>query len=111
MAREYLTMQPQDHLQLVQPDQARVSIFKEMASHVNKGTSLDLSCTGTTSDQLQYIAELFPNIQSLNLFGCINVTNDAVKNLATLKSLRSLDISKCWYLTDDGLKYLSALTN
>nr|GEY69065.1 hypothetical protein [Tanacetum cinerariifolium] len=46
-------------------------------------------------------------LQTLNLEGCINVTDETLKAIGMLTHLRYLDLKDCSRITDLGLKYLA----
>ncbi len=63
-----------------------------------------------TDDILAQIIDLFPNIVSLNLFGCTSITDEGLKHVKRLTRLTSLNLGSCQQITDDGLVHLRGLT-
>ena len=47
-------------------------------------------------------------LQALNLNGCSNITDAALKAMAECKQLHLLDLTDCKHVTDKGLKELAA---
>jgi hypothetical protein len=80
--------------------------LKELAAHKNL-TALDLSATWLTGAEMKELAAL-QNLRILSLFDCTTLTDDEVKQLATLTKLIYLYIimSK---VSDAGLMELSAI--
>ncbi len=89
---------------------ANKSFHKAMMS---KPVYLDLSpyMYEVTDDILAQIIEIFPNIVSLNLAGCYQITNDGLEHLKTLTKLTALNLRDCYRITDHGLIHLKSLTN
>ena len=62
-----------------------------------------------------HISKLFPNLESLNLFGCWQVTDQSLIELCKCSNLRSLNVGSCYKISDAGifevsnLKYLEKL--
>ena len=74
-------------------------------------TSLDLSfCDQITDAGLKHLKDL-PNLTSLNLSGCWRITNAGLEHLKSLTNLTSLDLRDCSKITDAGLGHISGLTN
>ena len=70
-------------------------------SQLHQLTTLDLrGCKRLTSDEVVFLISGAPNLQHVNLKGVQAVSSEVVRNLArTTKSLRSLDVSRCWNIT------------
>jgi len=49
------------------------------------------------------------NLNSLNMKGCFGLVD--LRGLAALKTLKCLNVSECWQLTQDSIKYLLPLEN
>jgi hypothetical protein len=67
-------------------------------------TELNLSNSNVTDEQLAELFKACPNLQSLNLSGCENLTDVSIIKLP--EDLKFLDISSCWNLTDKALEKL-----
>ena len=49
-----------------------------------------------------------PQLQSLNIFNCLNITDEGIRALATgCPQLQSLTISSCVNITDEGIRALA----
>ena len=59
-----------------------------------------------------FFAELatWPNLSSLDLYGCPQLTDAALAPMAKSTSLQSLDLSRCRTLSDDTLRNLESVT-
>lgn len=75
---------------------------------ITAAQNLNFSGCPITDDDL-LILELFPQLQSLNLAGCMNLTDAGLARLAKLTGLRSLNLSGC-QITAAGLAHLWPLT-
>jgi len=62
--------------------------------------SLDIGRCGIADDVLRDLATSRPQLQSLNLQGCINIGNTGLAHLANLAQLRDLNLSECRQITD-----------
>jgi ABC-type transporter Mla MlaB component len=72
---------------------------------------LDLSDWRQLNDAgMAYLRHRLPNIQTLNLSACSNISDQGLANIAAMRSLKSLDLSNCDRLTGAGLACLQALT-
>ncbi len=73
---------------------------------------LDLSPYGNkiTDEMLAQIIELFPNVVSLNLSGCEEITDAGLAHLKELTQLTDLNLVWCHLITDAGLAHLARLT-
>ena len=71
--------------------------------------TLDLYATTFTDNDVSFIAQNFPNIQSLNLGDGYSITNLTDTGLASLSNmpLQYLNLQGCTKITDDGLASLS----
>ena len=71
---------------------------------------LDLSrfSKSLTDDILAQVVQAFPNVTTLNLGNCKNITDKGLKHLDVLKKLISLNLQGCEKITDEGLKYLGS---
>jgi len=64
-----------------------------------------------TIDGLNCMADGLPNLESLNLSGCDQITNEGLKKLlAKLKKLVVLNVSQCYLISNSCLKTLVLLT-
>lgn len=80
-----------------------IPIERQIALAVSsKVSSLDLSNTNVTDEQLKLLSHL----EHINLTNCKCVTNEGVQSLVNLKSL---NISACDQLTDEAIKHLVGL--
>lgn len=76
-------------------------------------TSLTPSCA-LSDDDLEYVVNHFPNLRSLNLNNCMDVTDRGLRHLERLPLLENLYL-KCNnffeknYITEEGLSHLSSL--
>ena len=61
-----------------------------------------------TDDDLKFFLNDNPNITSLTLLGCTNITDEALKNLP--ENLTSLSLIGCDRITDKGIHHLEKLT-
>ena len=78
-------------------------------SVANTITTLDLSGMDITDKQLETIVKTFPNLTSLNLAECEDITDAGLAHLAQLHALTSLDLAYCSNITDAGLAHLAQL--
>jgi hypothetical protein len=73
--------------------------------------SLALGFCGNITDKgLTYVARM-PTVGELMLMGCPHITDEGLPELLTMKGLRYLDLRGCPGITDRGLKYLAAKNN
>ena len=72
--------------------------------------SLNLSsCWNITDEGPRALANGLPQLQSLNISSCWNITDEGPRALANgLPQLQSLDISYCGNITDEGLRALAS---
>jgi len=69
---------------------------------------LQISYTAVTDKSIVGVANLCPNIEELNLYGCSKISDQSLETLCRkCHLLRVLDLSMCQGLTDHGLKYLA----
>jgi hypothetical protein len=95
-------------------DDAIRSFFQRHAPVVSTLRNLDLSgCTQLSQACLDTILQLCPNLQELSLSQCRQFGNAAVGRVAYVLqgTLRVLDLSYCWEVTDEGVKALSRSTS
>jgi hypothetical protein len=71
--------------------------------------SLNIShCGNITDEGIRALATGCPQLQSLNISHCGNITDEGIKALATgCTQLQSLDISGCVNITDTGIRALA----
>lgn len=82
---------------------------KECGPFVKK---LDLSHRKDLTDhQLASLIQAYPNLQTLNLSGCLQMTTQGLTAVAKLSQLQFLDLSSCRQITDQGLATLTQLQN
>lgn len=81
--------------------------FAEMFKCMKFLEIVDLSdCTGLHSSALQMMVKGNPNLEELQLSGCVNAIDDlAMKFIAESKQLTFLDVSYSKKLTDQGLMH------
>jgi hypothetical protein len=73
--------------------------------------SLNISgCVAVTDLGIMLVAQL-TNLTSLDMPWCVKVTNTGLKALTPLTKLANLNISGCQLITEQGVKCLSAFTN
>ncbi|CUG79862.1 receptor-type protein kinase, putative [Bodo saltans] len=65
-------------------------------------------CVNLRDDDLLHLSELRKSLVSLNLAHCRFITGDGLARLAALEVLRSLDLSGCM-VTDEGLGHVAQL--
>ena len=63
-----------------------------------------------TDETLGKILHIFPNVKTLNLTQCRMITNEGLKHLASLENLRELFLREA-NINDEGLKHLAPLKN
>lgn len=68
-------------------------------------------CANIDDDAISHLAQLAPNLSSLNLYGCFKITDKALQMLGTLPTgehsvLKKLNLSMCRNITDAGIKAL-----
>lgn len=80
-------------------------------AHQGLAKIMDLSSTQIKGDELGVILGTFTNLLSLNLGGCYQLKNKAMKHLALCPQLRKLDLSACLKLKSKGFQELSKLTH
>ena len=70
--------------------------------------SLDISnCYNITDEGIRAVATGLPHLQSLSLSNCCNITDEGIRALATgCPHLQSLDISWCYTITNEGITAL-----
>jgi hypothetical protein len=73
--------------------------------------TLDLHNIDMTDADLKHLADRFVHLKSLNLSGCKRITDQGLKHLQALTSLQSLNLYECNQMTDQGLAHLQALTS
>lgn len=82
--------------------------------HTSEITSLSPSCT-LTDDELEYVVEHFRHLVNLDLRDCIDLTDQGLKHLQKLPSLKHLYLAYNNFLlpknniTENGLLFLSKL--
>ena len=85
-----------------------LGVIAEMFPNIK---TLDLSgCENIIKAGLAHLKDL-PNLQSLNLFGCVNITNTGLASLNGMINLRYLDLRRCMNITETGLASLNDMTN
>lgn len=86
-----------------------VAAVANILRHAPHLVKLDLSnCQGLTGRVIEHIADMAPQIKSLNLSGLRDVITDAdMVPLSTLKNLEELNLNLCHRLTDDGITTLT----
>ncbi len=62
-----------------------------------------------TDDVLVQIIEIFPNIASINLTGCNQISDTGLEHLKVLTQLTKLNLAWCSKITDNGLAHLRGL--
>ena len=87
--------------------------FAEMFRCMKSLEVVDLSdCTGLHSSALQMMVRGNPNLEELQLSGCINAIDDvAMRLIAQSNNLTFLDISYSKKLTDQGLMHFDGSEN
>lgn len=85
-------------------DAEKIGRIAKLFPHVHT-----LCLKGATDQAIKTLA-LFPNLTTLNLCGCNNLTDAIGPHLATLTHLATLDLSFCGGLTGAFVPYLAMLT-
>ncbi|GAB6023523.1 F-box/LRR-repeat protein 14 [Chamberlinius hualienensis] len=76
-------------------------------------TVLNLSlCKQINDTSLTRLTQCLKNLEDLDLGGCSNITNSGLLMISLgLKRLRSLNLRSCRHITDDGIGYLAGLNS
>lgn len=85
---------------------AKQEVVREALLGLRELDELDLSGT-TEMTTLPAELSLLPNLKSIDLTGCTNLSN--IRALSSLKKMRSVDISECNVENTDALRNLSEL--
>lgn len=63
-----------------------------------------------TDNGIKYLVKM-KSVKWLSLMVCPNITNDGLRNLSIMSTLDALDLRGCNGITSSGLKYLSEMKN
>lgn len=87
--------------------QQLITLSQSCGSYVTK---LDLShLQGLTDTQLASLIQACPNLQTLNLTRCYQITDQGLASLSQLKQLQTLHLEECIVITDERLASLAQL--
>jgi hypothetical protein len=90
-------------------ENAILSFFSRISASVSNLKSLDLSgCVQLSRTSLENLLRFCPNLQELNLSQCQQLDDALLRAIVSHlhRTLRVLDLSYCWEITDEGLKIL-----
>ena len=81
-----------------------------IASGLPQLQSLNLSnCWNITDEGIRVVASGLPQLQSLNITACNKITDEGIRALANgFRQLQSLNISFCYNITDKGIRALAS---
>lgn len=106
--REFINKNPQlllPHLNQLKDFESRLELAQRLGPLV---TELDLSgFSSLRTRDLKNLLDLCPNITSLSLKGCRNITDKDLELIAKFQNLKTLSLSGCNNITDKGIKFLT----
>lgn len=106
-------------LYLNQCDNINVEILYNIATNLISLNILDITGSNITDQDIDYLSKnknnIFPQLKSINLSKCYQITDEGLKYLTNidgiLKNLEELYLNKCYKITDIGLNYIKLLKN
>jgi hypothetical protein len=84
----------------------KMNMLKDLKSSTIQ--DLNLSSTDVDDTGIKYLSTNLPNLNALNLDGCLHLTTKGYATLREIKSLRSLKVREA-ILTDAGVKEISMI--
>ena len=86
----------------------KMNLLKDLKSSTIQ--ALNLSSTDVDDTGIKYLSTNLPNLNALDLDGCLHLTTKGYATLREIKSLRSLKVREA-ILTDAGVKEISMIPN